>query len=541
MKKVKILLMAVYNENMSQGLEDIGICFITSFLRKHGYEVMLMGVNENLIDYKKIVDYAPAIVGMPVYDISKKTVYHVIEELKRLLPQVFICVGGPLPTYAGREMMEEFPLIDFVVRGEGELTFLELVSQLPAIDMEKLGNIKGLTYRERVIVRVNENRPQIEDINILPMPARDILRDNNLRSAQISTSRGCKAKCTFCISNLFWKRWRGRSAEKVVEEIEFIVKKYGVKTFNFIDGSFEDPGPDTQRLWDIATGILKHQLNISYFFDLRAEFHKKANPELMMQLKDSGLCGVCVGIESANEFDLRLYGKLSSVEDNIKLVEMLRSYGIVVDPGFINFNPYSTFEGLRKNIDFLEKYSFANDFENIINKYRMFQGTRLYLKVKNDSLLNEGKFTEDGYRFVNKRIARLCNYVNDYITKIDGTCNSAISTISYYSSKYLTLLAHLKRQSRIAQKNNAYDVVLDFEKKNGKIVANVNYNSANWFRELLTLAENGWDNEKADEITNRFLDMNYIKKSAANLNIHKSRLYMKFIEMNLDSYLISMV
>jgi radical SAM superfamily enzyme YgiQ (UPF0313 family) len=313
---------------MTQQIEDIGICCIGAFLRQKGYDAMLLRVKENMINYDKILAYAPNIIGMSVYNFSKESVYRVSEKIKQLLPDVFICVGGPFPTYSGTEMMEECPWIDFVVKGEGELTSWELVSQLPHIDKENLETIKGLIYREENIIKVNENRPLIKDINSLPLPARDILRDNHLRTAQISGSRGCIAKCTFCVSGLFWKKWRGRDAITVVDEIEYIVNEYGVRAFNFCDASFEDPGGNLERIWEIARDIVRRQLNISYFADFRAEFQKKSTPGLIELLRDSGLCGACVGLESANEFDQKLYGKLATVEDNVKCVEMFRKYDI---------------------------------------------------------------------------------------------------------------------------------------------------------------------------------------------------------------------
>lgn len=538
MTKPKILLMAVYNDNMSGYFEEIGLGFITSFLRQHEYEVMLIGVHEKAIDYNKIVSYCPDIVGMTVYEDSRLSVYHTIKKIKQLLPGVLICVGGPLPTYYSIEMLKESPLIDFVIRGEGEITFLELVSRFPGMESEKLENIKGLSYRQGKIIKENENRPLIEDIDILPNPARDVIRDNGLKTAQISTSRGCKSKCSFCISSLFWKKWRGRSVAKVVDEIEYIVKKYGVTTFNFIDGSFEDPGPGVERIRDIARGIVERQLNISYFADLRAEFQKKASPELMELLKNSGLCGACVGVESGNEDDLRLYGKLCSLEDNAKIIQLLRRYEIVIDTGFINFNPYSRLDGLRKNIDFLEKYGLASNFWYIRNKYQMYKGTRLYSKVKRDSLLKEGQTADDRFHFKDRKIAHLYDYIKGYMAKIDHEHHHGIFLISYYTIGYAMLLVHLKRQLKIARENEVYMVVQEAEKQIKAILVDVNEKSAHWFRQLLALVENGWDTEKADEISKGVLNLNYIKKTSQSLNQSRNKLYRKLIKSGLDSHLV---
>ncbi|UCH95869.1 MAG: cobalamin-dependent protein [Candidatus Aminicenantes bacterium] len=541
MSKVKILLMSVYNDKMMQNLEDIGICFIASFLRQEGHEVMITRVKEDAIAYDQIVDKDPGIIGFPVYDVSKESVYRVIERIKQLLPRVWVCVGGSLPTYSSVEMLEECPLIDFAVRGEGELTFWELVSQLPDVDGEKLGKIKGLTYRHQGMIKINDQRPLIPDINTLPLPARDILRDNDLKTAQISTSRGCQAPCSFCISNIFWKKWRGRKPEKVVDEIEYIVKEYGIKTFNFIDGSLEDPGPGVKRLWDLAAGMVKRKLNISYFADLRSEFHQKATSQLMELLKESGLCGVCVGFESANESDQKLYKKIASINDNIKFIELLRNYDINIEPGFINFNPYSTFAGLEKNIEFLEKYGFASNLDYIVNRYRMYKGTTLYHKIKRDSLLVlDSKCREYGYDFVEKRIGFLYDYIDGYLTTINKNTSSDITALAFYATKFFTLLNHLKRQFIIEKEDKGHAFVLQLEKQNSLILLEVNQQAAQWFKRLLTLAEAGWGPGKADEISNDILSADYINKTVLKLHQNKLQLYMKLVKLNLDSYVVSM-
>jgi radical SAM superfamily enzyme YgiQ (UPF0313 family) len=527
---------------MMENLEDLGICFIASFLRQKGYEVILYRVNEVEVDFDKIVEQFPGIIGLPVYDVSKDSVARVIEKIKLLLPGIYICVGGPLPTYSHIEMMREFPLIDFAVRGEGELTFWELVSQLSIGDKKNLENIKGLTYRDGEMIKANETRPLIRDINTLPMPARDILEDNGLKSASISTSRGCMGGCSFCISHLFWKKWRGRSVEKVLDEIEYITEKYNIKTFNFIDESIEDPGTDLKRLRDIARGIVKRRLNISYFGDIRSNFHRKATPELMELLKESGLCGVCVGIESANEPDMKLYGKLATIEDNIKIIQLLQNYEIIIQPGFINFNPYSTFDGLKKNIAFLEKYGFTCNLYYVVSRAIMYKGTYLYLKTKKDSLLitRESQYNENRYRFVDERIEHLYNHIDAYFSTIDKNFNADLIDLSYFSNGFLTLLNYLKRQFKLNKEIKGFNYVVQHENQNKQILADINHHAAQWFKKLLSLAENGWDAGKAGEISNTNLSPDYIKNSAAMLRKNEIRLNKILVKMNLDTFLIKM-
>lgn len=349
---MKVTLLALYTEGMQLWQEEIGLCSLASFLRRAGYEVQLISYLESDIDYKEILDFKPDLLGISLYDINKNAAYRVSGKLRQLMPELFLCFGGNLPTYFDEGILEECKDVDFVIRGEGENVLLEVVSKS---DLKaSMREIKGVTFREGEQIIVNESQELICDLDSLPFPARDLLIQNHSKSAQISTSRGCKAKCTFCASQLFWKRWRGRSVKNIVDELEYIVNTYGIRTFNFIDGSFEDPGDDSDRLWQIAREIVDRKLFISYFCHMRAEFYKNASDEQLRLLKESGLCGVCTGLESGNKRDLRLYGKIANHYDMDRAIHIFNEYGINIEPGFINFNPYSTLEGLRENINFLK-------------------------------------------------------------------------------------------------------------------------------------------------------------------------------------------
>lgn len=532
-KKIKILLLSVYCYGMRETFEEIGISYIASYLRQSGFEVLLLGQSEDNIDYKRIEEFKPNIVGLPMYDISKNGVCRVVEAIHNIMPDTLFCIGGTLPTYNFREIMEQIPLIDFVIRGEGELTWLELVEHLNK--GKSLENIEGLIYRSTESIIVNPPRNLIENIGDLPWPARDILKENKLKTAVISSSRGCTGKCSFCASQLFWKKWRGREPIDVVDEIEYIVKEYGVRTFNFIDGSFEDPGINLKRVRGIAEEIIRRQLNISYFVDLRAEFFRKADEALIDLLKKSGLCGACIGYESANEYDLKFYQKYASVSDNVRAAEACRKYEINVVPGFINFNPYSTFEGLRSNIEFMEEYQFANIIHLVISRVKIFTGTVLYEKIKEDNLLLlSPEYNEYGYKFVDERITPFYNYLSDYTNYLDKESDYSLRLINYYSCQFQTLLIYLKRQFAAKQYEKARNILNDFIVNHKNNCSEINSSMAKWFKSLLDLARENWDIEKANNISSELLNASYIKEVASRLNNEKNKLFTSLVRIDLQ-------
>ncbi len=139
----KVLLAFIYNDQMDGTMEEIGLGIIASVLRDSGYEVKLLAANENEVNYTGILDFMPDIIGLTVYSISKHSVYNVISKIKRLLPSIFIVVGGVYATSSGKELLEENEMIDCVIRGEGEETFIEL---LQSIDSEAASAVRFGKY-----------------------------------------------------------------------------------------------------------------------------------------------------------------------------------------------------------------------------------------------------------------------------------------------------------------------------------------------------------------------------------------------------------
>lgn len=532
MKKFKILLMAVYCDGMLKTYEELGICYIASYMRQRGYEVVLKCVEEKNLDYQKLQHIEPDIIGISVYDINKECVYNVSKKLKQFLPNSIITVGGNLPSYYGKEILEECEFIDFVMRGEGEETFLEVVQKLE--QARSLSNVKGITYRNNGIITKNENRPIIKDLDTIPNPARDMLIQNNSIIAQISTSRGCTAKCSFCASQLFWKKWRGRNVMSILDEVEYIVNTFGITAFNFIDGSFEDPGGSSTRIEEIAKGLVDRRLNIDYFAHIRAEFHKKATPQLMTLLKKSGLCGVCIGIESGNDDDLRLYKKNAGVEDMEKAIDLFREYDINIESAFINFNPYSTFDGLRKNIEFLYKYGLACNIDHIASIYRMYKGTSLCEKICEDGLVRNGDFYGYRYHFLDKRIEKLHFYLHNNALARDNATVEACKNIIFYTTKHLTIITYYKKKFNYQNHPKAHLLVAEYEKENRKIRAELNENIASLIRELIDLAEKEWDSDKADILSEKYLGIEYLQEVSKKFASKKNRLCKNLMKINLD-------
>jgi len=525
----KILLMAVNNDRVNGAWEEIGICYIASYLRKKGYEVKLIQKQEKEIDFDIIREFKPDVVGFDIYEVSVASSFRVAKKIRELFPEVILAAGGPYPTYCHEELLMKEPLFHYCIRGEGEYVFWELLETLN--HNKCLKEVKGITYIQNQNAIVNRPQELIGALSTLPLPARDILRDNNLKVAMISTSRGCYAACSFCSNQLFWKKWRGRDAVSIVDEIQEIAEKYDIFSFNFTDASFEDPSIDNySRLRSIANELIGRQLDIAFHADFRAEFQRNADDELISLLFKAGLRGVYIGIEAFNDEDLRVYTKIATVEDNCKVIEMFRKHNISTSCGIINFNPYSTFDRLHENIKYMKQYGIAGNIEKITNRYRMYKETKLYERMQKDGLLNAGEvFSEVGYNFLDENIGELADYVTEYIEGINEKFNFPFVVINNFSENYISVVRHFYIKAQKYGNEKSSNVIMDFINASEALKQVINDANANWFYNLLKLAESGWNKGTAREISEKMLAPEFINDLANQYKNLSKKLYIGLI------------
>ena len=511
----KILLLVIRTRLSTRMFEEIGVCCLAAYLRRSGYEVRLMEENEESVDFEGIRAFAPDLIGLPVYMNTEKAALSACARLREILPAARICLGGYSPTSRGDRLMEMSPDIDFVIRGEGELPFKELADRLSG--GESLEGIRGLSYRHDGIVRRNGDRAHLPDLATLPWPDRDFIREKGYQLALVATSRGCTRNCSFCSTRQLSKRWRSRDLRDAVDEIEHLVRRWNIRSFYFVDCSFEDPGPSNDRLIRLAGEIIARHLPITYSAFFRPDFHKRADAPLLELLRKSGLVGALIGVESAHQAGLDLYRKHTTPDDNVKTVELFRRHGLNVDIGFIMFNPYTTFAGLRADIDFLEAHGFASNLSNLINQYALTMGCDLDRRIRADGLLTD----EDepfGYRFADERIARLAAYIRDFADRLPPETNSALLRIQ----RNIINLAYWRRM--FESDATIRQPIVDLEQHFNRIRDQLNRLVSNWFRQLLDVAESGWNEQAADTILKTFLSDAFIRGAFGEMEGKKEAL-----------------
>jgi len=287
-----------------------------------------------------------------------------------------VVLGGYLPTLVTGELLDELPEIDSIIRGDGEHTLLALAQSLS--DGKDWRDLEGISYRDGNQGIINGNRVPA-DLDALPFPARDLLPEVLFRGGVpgVVASRGCFASCSFCCINSFHKAsgapgWRGRSPERIVDEIETLVKRWQVKMISFYDSNFIGPGAHgSLRAYEIGEEILKRGLQIDFALSTRPD---QVEEELFRSLKQAGLKEVFLGIESMSQESLNLYKKKTTVQQNRRAVETLEKLEVYYRPGFILYEPYITLDQIRENLAFLKEL--VN--HRYCNKHHFFKGLRIY-------------------------------------------------------------------------------------------------------------------------------------------------------------------
>ncbi len=286
-------------------------------------------------------------------------------EIKKILPEIKIVVGGLWYSFFGKETLEKNPAIDFVVMGEGELTFNELMDALNKGETD-FTNIAGLSSRKEGQVIFGPVRELIQDLNVLPLPAYDLFPMDQYVGhtywkpfAEIVTSRGCTHGCTFCYewsehdprALKHFNRWRAKSATRVVAEVELLEKTFGTKVIVIQEDNFNI---NPSRVRDFCNEKIKRNLDMKWVSLGCASDWVRLEKDIPL-MKKAGMFMAVFGIEVASDDELRKLDKGISVDQIFKTIEILRKNDIaIVGDIMIGFD-YDDEAIIKRRFEFAEQ------------------------------------------------------------------------------------------------------------------------------------------------------------------------------------------
>ena len=441
--------------------EHLGILSLKSFALSKGYsaEVIDMAI-ENLSvasAVPQILQLNPKVLGISMLDDTKNVGFALIRELRQAGYYGKIVLGGYFPTFSSADILRDFPEVDFVVRGEGELTLIELLDLLFKRRDITYKDIQGLSYRENQIIVENPSRPLIADLNILPPVDRKYAHDclSNKQPLRVFATRGCWGGCTFCdIISLYGhsrgKQWRRRDSERVVEELAGLSEKYQTTHFIFNDDQFLVKG--TKNLIyveEFAKAIEDKDLKIT--FDLMCRADTVTRP-VMRRLQSVGLQRVFLGLESFDPKQLERYQKGISFRQNLRALHILKSENIDVIASVILADAHTTLFDLLKQFAVLfqltRRYFNSKNCQISINKkLEVYRGSKVYAEYKRMGLLTKDNYML-GYDF---KLKSLTNWRLKALTMEENLGLFISKTLKIVSTRIRLLNTFIRKRGGIKQ------------------------------------------------------------------------------------------
>ena len=380
-------------------MPPLGILFLAAVLEREGYDVEVVPADILKLTWdeisKKIDEFKPDIVGITTTTENRFESFRLAKVAKETNPKIITLLGGPHISMAREDTIKYRKEVDIVSIGEGENTIVELAKAIQTRD--SLEKVKGLMFRdeENNIIFTGE-RDKIEDLDTLPFPARHLIpmdkynffvetRNGRKRKAQnIMTSRGCPFNCYFCATPINWgRKVRGHSVERVIEEIEFLIKNYGAEFIWFYDDTLNYNPKRLNKLMDI---IIERKYDIKFANEFRIDAIDKP---LLEKMKKAGLEIGYFGIEAgASRVRRNVVKKNFEIEKAYQFLKWSKELDFIPGPFFIFSHHTETWKEAKETLEIIEKVKEINPNADIsVAILHIYPGTPLEYIAKEEGIL----------------------------------------------------------------------------------------------------------------------------------------------------------
>lgn len=371
----------------------LGLAYIASILKKNHYGVRIFDFSQKFYStqkcIKEIVKVKPDFIGLSIHSFNYNVSKEIIFDIKKLLPQTKIIIGGPhisaLPKFSLYDLGADFAIV-----GEGEFVTLELIKRINA-NYHCFNDIKGLAFWRENIPILNPGCNMVDNLDDLPFPAWEIAPPNTWKDiaghlyykkfpvAPLITSRGCPYNCYFCASHVIHgSKFRKRTAQNVVDEIQFLVRTYGAKEITIFDDTFTE---EKQHAIEICEAIIRRKLNIIWrtAVGLRLD---TLDEEILDIFKRSGCYQLGFGIESFSQNILNRIKKPIVKPKILEKIKIIKKFNIETFGYFILGLPEDTEESIKETIEIARN----SDLDYLSFTHAIpFPGSELFKKRYNES------------------------------------------------------------------------------------------------------------------------------------------------------------
>lgn len=377
------------------GPPPLGILYLDTVMRMNNYEVLTKNYTyESEEDFLKdiecqIKNFRPSIVGLSILTITRVSAYKAIKLIKSIDKDIKIIAGGIHSSLMYEQLLNNFP-IDIICIGDGEETIIEILKayekNLP------FKNIRGVAYRENnYIIKTNPRQINM-NLDKIPFPSHDVYSDH--REINIASSRGCPNRCSFCSEG--GTIWRARSPKNVVDEIEYLYKRYKeLEHIYFWDENFT---LNNLRAIEICKEIINRGIKLRFTCQSRI---KPVSRELFYWMEKAGFVQIRFGIESGSEKVLLNSHKAITKQDILDTFNMLKEFKGIKHNKYLITGLYGeTEETIAETIQFINQLNKINkrdapDGNFYATPLMVFPGTEIYKIMKEKGLIDDSYWLSD--------------------------------------------------------------------------------------------------------------------------------------------------
>ena len=326
---------------------------------------------------KEIQNFKPDYIGITVWTTFIASAIRTAQYCRKICSSAIIIAGGPHVTLLPEDI-KKVDVFDIGVIGEGEQTILEIVNSKP------LQLISGIFYSENGVVKQNEPRPFVENLDDFGIPDRSILINEKKYEAEdmglIMSSRGCPFKCAYCATAIWKNKVRSRSVKSVVEEIKSVKRKYGTIYFTLKDDSFT---VNKNRVYDFCSKLKQEKVDI--YWECNANL-TTLDRDLLIEMRSAGCMAIKVGIESGSDRIHKIINKKLNNKTIISKMRMFDGIDMHVTCYFMMGIPGETKDDILKTLNFA--YKIKPNFISF-SVYEIFPGTKLHkLGIEENSAID---------------------------------------------------------------------------------------------------------------------------------------------------------
>ena len=385
---------------------SLGLLHLAAEVRQHDWEPSIVESDIEDLDADGVVERVaaldPAYVGITLFTVGVAGSVEIARKLKQRLPGVKVIVGGPHISSMGPETVARFPMFDVAVQGEGEKILVNLLACFE--DGDDLADVHGVIYRRGAEdVRVNPPDKTANVLDDLPFPAWDLLPGFPHRYplavydypagpvATIAASRGCPFHCKFCDTSTFGARVRYYSPAKVVEQMEHLRDRYGVRHVLFVDDLFL---ASRKRTTEFCNLVIERNVGMTWSCAARVD---TVWPPLLALMKRAGCWQISFGLETGDAEMLKKMDKVAKLERSEEAVRETAAAGIRVKGLFMLGYPGETRESIERTKAYVGRIPMT-----IMNltKFTPYPGSPVYRELYGTNIREDHWAKMNGMNFV---------------------------------------------------------------------------------------------------------------------------------------------